>query len=115
MRVLKSYPDKEGFVVYSKCLNRLMVVAVFEAQKRFIAGAICPRCGEMDSLVTWEDESQQVCRACVSCDFEDQLSDAPAIAPADLKTRVSEGMHEKIVLEQDEKPLTILPSPDSKT
>ena len=87
---------------------------MFKAEKRFIAGAVCPRCGEMDSLVTWENESKQVFRACVSCNFEDQLTDSLPLATSDLKTRVSEGALEKIVLEQDVKPLTILPSPDTK-
>ncbi len=35
-------------------------------KKQFIAGAICPQCSEMDSLVLYADD-QSV--ACVSCGF----------------------------------------------
>lgn len=35
-------------------------------KKQFIAGAICPKCSEMDSLVLYADD-QSV--ACVSCDY----------------------------------------------
>ena len=35
-------------------------------KKQFIAGAICPECSEMDSLVLYADD-QSV--ACVSCDY----------------------------------------------
>jgi uncharacterized metal-binding protein (TIGR02443 family) len=35
-------------------------------KKQFIAGAICPQCSEMDSLVLYADD-QSV--ACVSCNF----------------------------------------------
>lgn len=35
-------------------------------KKQFIAGAICPKCSEIDSLVLYADD-QSV--ACVSCDF----------------------------------------------
>ena len=35
-------------------------------KKQFIAGAICPECSEMDSLVLYADD-QSI--ACVSCDY----------------------------------------------
>jgi uncharacterized metal-binding protein (TIGR02443 family) len=35
-------------------------------QKRFIAGANCPDCNDLDSLVLYSDD-QSI--ACVSCDF----------------------------------------------
>ena len=36
-------------------------------KKQFIAGAVCPECKEMDSLVLFTEE-QQI--ECVSCDFK---------------------------------------------
>ena len=36
-------------------------------KKQFIAGAICPNCSEMDSLVLYSDD-QSV--ECVSCDYQ---------------------------------------------
>ena len=35
-------------------------------KKQFIAGAICPECSEMDSLVLYADDQSVVC---VSCDY----------------------------------------------
>lgn len=51
--------------------------------RRFIAGAVCPRCGLMDKLVV-DTESNR--RECVSCDFSEER---PGEAPAELKTRVN--------------------------
>ncbi len=36
-------------------------------KKQFIAGAICPECSEMDSLVLYTDDQSIVC---VSCGFK---------------------------------------------
>lgn len=41
--------------------------------KRFIAGAVCPRCGEMDKLKAWTEDDIQY-RECVACDFADEMS-----------------------------------------
>ena len=40
--------------------------------KRFIAGAVCPRCAEMDKLMTFKKDGKSF-RECVSCDFEDEM------------------------------------------
>ena len=58
------------------------------AIKRFIAGAVCPRCGEMDRLRTWEQHDTRY-RDCVSCDFfEQQAIEEPATL-AEIATRVN--------------------------
>jgi len=44
----------------------------FKAKKRFIAGAVCPRCGEIDKLVTYKEEGKEF-RECVSCGFHDEM------------------------------------------
>lgn len=41
-------------------------------KKRFIAGAICPRCSEMDKLVMYKEDSKDF-RECVSCGFHDEM------------------------------------------
>ena len=52
-------------------------------KKRFIAGAVCPRCGEMDKLVVdLEGDS----RECVSCGYADQRSSQ---VQSELRTRVN--------------------------
>ena len=44
----------------------------FKAKKRFIAGAVCPRCSLMDTLVTYKKEGKEL-RECVSCGFSDEM------------------------------------------
>lgn len=39
-------------------------------KRRFIAGAVCPRCAALDRIVSWEADGRQY-RACVQCGFED--------------------------------------------
>ena len=56
-------------------------------QKRFIAGAICPRCAEMDRIRSWEQHGIRY-RECVSCDFFEQLPIEEQAMP-ELETRVN--------------------------
>ncbi|SEI52550.1 hypothetical protein SAMN05421831_103195 [Allopseudospirillum japonicum] len=56
-------------------------------QKRFIAGAVCPKCGAMDTLKAWHHEQVQY-RECVACDFKDELQENPQVA--ELATRVNQ-------------------------
>ena len=59
------------------------------SKKRFIAGAVCPRCGKMDKLkVDMQDQR----RECVACGYADALPDdaaAAAVPVEELKTRVT--------------------------
>ena len=58
-----------------------------EAPRRFIAGAVCPRCGEMDTLrMVQIDEEQQ--RDCVRCGYEDKLDSQGRVV--ELSTRVNQ-------------------------
>jgi uncharacterized protein len=45
---------------------------VIKVKKRFIAGAVCPRCSEMDKLVMYK-ENEKNYRECVSCGFHDEM------------------------------------------
>ncbi|MBF8224366.1 MULTISPECIES: YheV family putative zinc ribbon protein [Halomonadaceae] len=56
-------------------------------QKRFIAGAICPRCAAMDRIRAWEQHGVRY-RECVSCDFFEQLPIEEETAQ-ELETRVN--------------------------
>jgi len=58
---------------------------LFSEQKRFIAGAVCPKCGAIDKVVAYSKESKDY-RECVACSFVDQLS-VTASAPLPV-TRV---------------------------
>lgn len=54
--------------------------------KRFIAGAVCPRCGEMDRLRTYSS-NEGTFKECVACDYtEKQLAQ---VELAELDTRVN--------------------------
>lgn len=53
-------------------------------QRRFIAGAVCPGCGQMDKLKAWvSDEIQH--RQCVACGFTDRMA---MNSPQGIPTRV---------------------------
>jgi uncharacterized metal-binding protein (TIGR02443 family) len=51
--------------------------------KRFIAGAVCPRCGVMDRIVVTPDGKS---RECIACDFADER---PMDTQQPLPTRVT--------------------------
>jgi len=51
--------------------------------RRFIAGAVCPRCGVMDRIVVSSDGES---RACIACDFSDAR---PVDIPQPVSTRVT--------------------------
>lgn len=65
---------------------------MFKAQKRFIAGAICPRCSEVDKLVVFR-EAEKEYRECVSCGFKEQM--LLQSEPKELETRVNMTTEEK--------------------
>jgi uncharacterized metal-binding protein (TIGR02443 family) len=56
----------------------------FNSRRRFIAGAVCPRCAAVDRVVVDLDSDQ---RECVACGFS-EARPAPAAA-RELPTRVS--------------------------
>ncbi|HSG88446.1 MAG TPA: YheV family putative zinc ribbon protein [Pseudomonadales bacterium] len=41
-------------------------------RKRFIAGAVCPRCGEQDRIRSWDEDDRQM-RECIDCGFSDVM------------------------------------------
>lgn len=54
--------------------------------KRFIAGAVCPKCAEMDRLVSYTND-QGTFKECVACGFfEKQIVQ---VAQSELETRVN--------------------------
>ena len=54
------------------------------SRRRFIAGAVCPRCGLLDKIIVNLDTDQ---RECVSCDFTEARPPAPPAS--EVPTRVS--------------------------
>ncbi|MCV2401809.1 YheV family putative metal-binding protein [Marinomonas sp. C2222] len=58
--------------------------------KRFIAGAVCPRCSEMDKIRAWRsDEEEKQYRECISCGYEDAQSTKIEAQSPELPTRVN--------------------------
>lgn len=49
-------------------------------RRRFIAGAVCPECGEMDRIVLEEAEAGSR-RVCVACGFSDDMKPASGRLP----------------------------------
>ncbi|ETI60799.1 YheV family putative zinc ribbon protein [Marinomonas profundimaris] len=59
--------------------------------KRFIAGAVCPRCSEMDKIRAWrDDDAEQQFRECISCGYEDVQSTVVQAQPTEIVTRVNQ-------------------------
>lgn len=54
--------------------------------KRFIAGAVCPQCGEMDALVMYKENNDDF-RECVECGYLDKMLFTSA--NKELTTRVN--------------------------
>ena len=57
--------------------------------KRFIAGAVCPRCGAMDTLRVYRADSGQLHRECVDCQFTDSVAEDSSLQGALPKTRIA--------------------------
>jgi uncharacterized metal-binding protein (TIGR02443 family) len=57
-------------------------------RRRFIAGAVCPRCAQMDKVVMYDDAEGQRVRECVNCGYRDALDEHGQ--PTELKTRVNQ-------------------------
>ncbi len=55
--------------------------------KRFIAGAVCPRCAQMDKLVMYVDDADRQVRECVRCGFHDVMA---GDSGEELPTRVNQ-------------------------
>ena len=70
--------------------------------KRFVAGAVCPRCGEMDTIRVYRNDIREY-RECVRCDYMDGQNLDGSPEAQELETRVNK---------QPGKPLD--PKPDPK-
>lgn len=57
-------------------------------KRRFIAGAVCPRCSEMDKMVMYDNAEGQRVRECVHCGYRGMLNELGQ--PQELPTRVNQ-------------------------
>ena len=73
--------------------------------KRFIAGAVCPSCGQMDTLRIFLGESGRQIRECVECQFSDLMEQDPRLQGELPEARIS---REETTLEEHEDVIRIL-------
>jgi uncharacterized metal-binding protein (TIGR02443 family) len=59
----------------------------YSNKRRFVAGAVCPRCSEMDKLVVYTENGKDF-RECVACGYKDEMRFKPM--PRELDTRVNQ-------------------------
>lgn len=78
--------------------------------KRFIAGAICPSCKEMDKLMMWT-ENDVPHRECVACGFTDTLNEQGLSIPVEPTTRVTKS---NITKQEEAQPIRFFPNPNLK-
>ena len=64
----------------------------YSNKRRFVAGAVCPRCSEMDKLVVYSEEGHDY-RECVACGYKDEMHFKPVTR--ELGTRVNLSEEEK--------------------
>ena len=65
---------------------------VYSTTRRFVAGAVCPRCSEMDKLVVYNDEGKDY-RECVACGYKEEMHFKPVAR--ELETRVNQTEDDK--------------------
>ncbi len=59
----------------------------YSTTRRFVAGAVCPRCSEMDKLVVYNDAGKDY-RECVACGYKEEMHFKPVAR--ELETRVNQ-------------------------
>ncbi len=64
----------------------------YSSKRRFVAGAVCPRCSEMDKLVVYSDAGKDY-RECVACGYKEEMHFKPL--PRELETRVNQTDEDK--------------------
>jgi hypothetical protein len=58
----------------------------YSSKRRFVAGAVCPRCSEMDKLVVYSEDGKDF-RECVACGYKEEMRFKPV--QRELETRVN--------------------------
>lgn len=64
----------------------------YSTKRRFVAGAVCPRCSEMDKLVVFNEEGKDY-RECVACGYKEEMRFKPVAR--ELETRVNQTEEDK--------------------
>jgi uncharacterized protein len=64
----------------------------YSTTRRFVAGAVCPRCSEMDKLVVYNEAGKDF-RECVACGYKEEMHFKPVAR--ELDTRVNQTEEDK--------------------
>ena len=67
-------------------------------KRRFIAGAVCPQCEQMDTVQMFDDEDNRRWRECVQCGFKDEMPADGLPKAAEPQTRVNQAKAGEAVL-----------------
>ena len=59
----------------------------FSNQRRFLAGAVCPRCAAQDKIQVYNEDGQDM-RECVACGFRERMHFPQGVR--ELDTRVNQ-------------------------
>lgn len=62
---------------------------VYSSKRRFVAGAVCPRCSEMDKLVVYSEDGKDF-RECVACGYKDEMHFKPVARELDTRVNLTE-------------------------
>ena len=76
--------------------------------KRFVAGAVCPRCGEMDKLRMWRDDTKEH-RECIQCGYTDAMRLDGYEGESELQTRVNQPREQAPTTQPDEQVINFVP------
>ncbi len=77
----------------------------YSTKRRFMAGAVCPRCSKMDTIVVYNLDGKDF-RECVECGFSEEMR--INVATGELETRVNQ------VQDAEEVQVINIVMPDSK-
>ena len=83
------------------------------SKRRFIAGAVCPACSEMDKIQMWDEDSVPH-RECVACGYADTLDERGNSVPKELPTRVNISALKPKVADPKVKAVQFFPNPKLK-
>lgn len=64
----------------------------YSTTRRFVAGAVCPRCAEMDKLVVFNEGGKDY-RECIACGYKEEMHFKPVAR--ELETRVNQTEDDK--------------------
>lgn len=72
-------------------------MTMYSEKRRFVAGAICPRCSTQDTIQVYSENGKDY-RECVSCGYKDEMRFKPQ--SRELETRVNTPAEVKAAQEQ---------------